>query len=611
MAFIERIQVETEGFLSGLDLSLQPGLNVLIGARGTGKTSILELVRYCLDAGAFTEDAEVRGREQAIAILEGGAITVTIREGEASFAVTRSASGHLTTALTHLPPCTVLAQNEIEVVGKQSISRLQLIDAFRTDRDSSKRSLDSSAAAVRSLTSDTAGIVREIRELLERVSELEVVETQLATARAAQETLLGAAQASDSDRNRLATLQAASQILATRSTILNDAALRADALYGQISMAFELAQGALPPWPEYAGEDELAEPRKALQLAAENLDKALTSARSGRSAIARGLSATAVHASTIDEQLREVRQSLELLESGIGAASRAVTELEQRQGEVEAFRGKLAELRDKYQLRAKKRDTLVQEHESLRDSVFEHRNRIVAELNEVLAPRIRVRLKRSVELDEYKAAIVGTLRGTGVHYNPIAASIAENVAPFELTKWVEADDSAALALATGLSADRASNLVRALQDTGTSDLVSVNIEDGVTLELLDGTEFKPSERLSIGQRCTVVLPILLAKHGEPLLIDQPEDHLDNAFVASTLVEALNRRLATDQFLFTTHNANIPVLGNADWVMVMESDGQKGFLSHSGDLNDQKVVDAITRLLEGGKEAFAARAEFYG
>ena len=77
--YIERIQIDAEGFLAGLDLRLTSGLNVVIGARVTGKTSLIELLRFCLDAGAFTDDAGTKGRQQAIATLGGGAVTATLR----------------------------------------------------------------------------------------------------------------------------------------------------------------------------------------------------------------------------------------------------------------------------------------------------------------------------------------------------------------------------------------------------------------------------------------------------------------------------------------------------------------------------------------------------
>ena len=88
--FIERVHVE-DGFLNGLEVRFATGLNVLIGARGTGKTSLIELIRFALGAPAFTEDAERRGNQQALSVLQGGQVTVVLRHREERFVVTRGA----------------------------------------------------------------------------------------------------------------------------------------------------------------------------------------------------------------------------------------------------------------------------------------------------------------------------------------------------------------------------------------------------------------------------------------------------------------------------------------------------------------------------------------
>ena len=74
---IERISVQ-EGFLDGLELELSPGLNVIIGARGTGKSSVLQLLRYCLGLPSFTEDGTLLGDEHARAVLGSGRVKVVL-----------------------------------------------------------------------------------------------------------------------------------------------------------------------------------------------------------------------------------------------------------------------------------------------------------------------------------------------------------------------------------------------------------------------------------------------------------------------------------------------------------------------------------------------------
>lgn len=70
--YIKRVQID-EGFLDGVDAYFSSGLNVIIGARGTGKTSLIELIRYCLDVESYTNETGKKSREHALSVLGGGA----------------------------------------------------------------------------------------------------------------------------------------------------------------------------------------------------------------------------------------------------------------------------------------------------------------------------------------------------------------------------------------------------------------------------------------------------------------------------------------------------------------------------------------------------------
>ena len=116
---VERLQVE-EGFLADLDIGFTPGLNVLIGERGTGKTSVIELVRFALGVGWFTEDARTRGHQQALAVLGDGRVSVTVFDGVERFTLTRTAQDEQPQQA--VGGVTVLAQNEIEAWGRNRLA---------------------------------------------------------------------------------------------------------------------------------------------------------------------------------------------------------------------------------------------------------------------------------------------------------------------------------------------------------------------------------------------------------------------------------------------------------------------------------------------------------
>ena len=125
--------------------------------------------------------------------------------------------------------------------------------------------------------------------------------------------------------------------------------------------------------------------------------------------------------------------------------------------------------------------------------------------------------------------------------------------------------------------------------------------------------FRPLEDLSTGQQCTAVLHLLLLDNPDPLILDQPEDNLDNAFIAERIVAELRRAKLSRQFLFATHNANIPVFGDAEWIGVLSVEDNKGLIlpEQQGAIDMPEVQKLAADILEGGKSAFNQRREKYG
>lgn len=95
----------------------------------------------------------------------------------------------------------------------------------------------------------------------------------------------------------------------------------------------------------------------------------------------------------------------------------------------------------------------------------------------------------------------------------------------------------------------------------------------------------------------------------PLLIDQPEDNLDNAFVFETIVPSIKAVRGRRQLIFVTHNPNIPVLGDAARVFALRSTGRSAGVAKAGSVDE--AAQEIMTILEGGRAAFEARLKRYG
>src|SRR5208337_2518431 len=150
--YIERVQIE-EGFLDGLDVTFVPGLDVIIGARGTGKTSLIELIRFCLGVKGYTTESARRSVDHALSVLGSGQVTVTLADAPGKTVVTRTASDASPRSAGPFNPPIIFSQTEIENVGLQAVGRLQLLNSFlvgvrRTDAQEAEVSTEIQSLSV-------------------------------------------------------------------------------------------------------------------------------------------------------------------------------------------------------------------------------------------------------------------------------------------------------------------------------------------------------------------------------------------------------------------------------------------------------------------------------
>lgn len=127
--------------------------------------------------------------------------------------------------------------------------------------------------------------------------------------------------------------------------------------------------------------------------------------------------------------------------------------------------------------------------------------------------------------------------------------------------------------------------------------------------------YRRIQELSLGQKVVAMLSFVLAysdysEDYRPLIIDQPEDNLDNQYIYKNLVNQLRQIKKKRQVIIATHNATIVTNAKADLVCVMESDNTHGWVETSGYPSDIKIKKKILNHLEGGKDSFLHKMEIY-
>ena len=186
-------------------------------------------------------------------------------------------------------------------------------------------------------------------------------------------------------------------------------------------------------------------------------------------------------------------------------------------------------------------------------------------------------------------------------------NVLENLKQFKATMHSLHDDT----LANNPYDGRFSRLIRDLTPSQMDSIDLLFPEDQIEMKYKgrDGN-FKSLSVASAGQKTTAILTFILSFGDVPLILDQPEDDLDNRLVYDLIVDKIRQIKETRQVIIVTHNANIPVNGDAEYVVSLSSDTHNLKIQAEGTVESDLVKNEICEVMEGGVEAFKTRAKRY-
>lgn len=604
---IDRVQVEG-GFLSGLDITLSTGLNVIIGARGTGKTSLIEIIRYGLSVKNLTTESKTRSFEQINSVLRDGEVTIALTDFFDEVVVSRGFEEESPRSTGNYVSPIILSQTEIENVGLSESGRLALIDGFLPGRQQHKARIAEVINFLKSVFKEIEGVERELEALGDGIQKFEEYRFKIHDLEEQQKKIQGDLQL-ENKQFALASISAELADYAVKSDVLQRFQVGAEAWYERMEEQLFEDYG-LEDWNAANGDDPLLGLRAMYQNAIGQLEHCLSTFKEMKQLAKQRLAENESSRILLEQKARELRQDLDQDVAGAGAIAKQISTLKSHAAQIQARQKIIADRRSRLETLRRRRDEKLNELTEIRAERSVQRMEVIRNINEALAPWVRVELQQSAQLSEYSRSIANALRGSGMKYNDLANTISARISPQELLYFVEERDFDALSDITGVPRERSARIISHLAEAGVGEIVVSEIEDSLRFTLLDGVERKEISGLSAGQRCTLILSIVLQHNDRTLIIDQPEDHLDNSYITGTIIQALLRRKKHSQIILSTHNANIPVLGRADLVIQMVSDGKNGFVQSCVPLEDSRSVSAITNVMEGGVEAFTARSNFY-
>jgi energy-coupling factor transporter ATP-binding protein EcfA2 len=230
----------------------------------------------------------------------------------------------------------------------------------------------------------------------------------------------------------------------------------------------------------------------------------------------------------------------------------------------------------------------------------DHRNHQLQAINQELPEKLNLEIEAFGEKEKFDQFLDSMMKGTGFTSQAREALVNSCSSGFEIFKrWSIIKESE-------ITPNMATKLGEVVAKRFT-EFLSYAAPDSRHITF-DG---KRINELSLGKRAMALLVLLLSLKNYPIIIiDQPEDDLDNETIHRMIVDPLRHHKGQTQFIIATHNPNIPVLADAEQVIDCHETSKGNYEQNYGSLDKPATKDAIITIMEGGEKAFERRHEIY-
>ncbi|OGJ55216.1 hypothetical protein A2880_02810 [Candidatus Peribacteria bacterium RIFCSPHIGHO2_01_FULL_49_38] len=611
------------GFLDGQTLTFNPSMNSIIGGTGTGKSLIVEFLRFAFDRrpqqALFGDHREKLEKQLRI----NGEVRVAFKDASGDeyelarkydnprnpysspITCTNKTTGDdFKGDVSSIFPLLIYSQNEILEITRDPKAQLTLLDNFR-DFESHRNNVAKNAQ-------DLGNLDRKLFQAAEDSANLESFVKQQATV--------------DEKLKKLKRKLGSGTKKGTADQYLKLADEKVE-IETQIEAYDSLLEKVDETISDF--EDEAPAPKKAPKELRDIIEADVSGSYDG-----------------VVASLKERRQEIITAKRKSTASfvawmkSNKFAQLERkysneikRQEKKESFEtGRKKLIADKKELDVQvenaksaatryteiraERSTLLQQLSTSKGAYFTERSAQAKLITDKSAGRLRL----TVQQGDNKATYIKTLKKLKIGSHAVEKEIDDivsRISPVDLVEMVLDRDAKKLAKLASLTEQKAESIISELYDPqnlqGTLAMQYEGYpEDRVDIayQKKDG-QYYPLSELSMGQKADALVMIALGDGGMPVIIDQPEDALDVPSIWLDICSKLRIDKHSRQFIFTTHNSSISVSSDSDLYVVLEADGVKGRVARSGSIDQQQIKNDVVDHLEGGYGSYDLKRKKYG
>ncbi len=611
--YIKKIKI-TGGFLDGQEIDFHTGLNSILGAKGTGKSLLIELLRFGLgQPPTYPEIKRDHISKLDIRLGEFSYIELWfVNEVGKETYLKRTYNSPIDSPFdvtfdpAQIFPVLFLSQNEIINIAESEQEQLTFIDTFFNFKIYKTQIAD--------LEKELERLDKQMADGLRAFAEYEGIDNDISTLRIEVEKL--------DEALKHPIFQRYSQARQKTQTF-SEQTKYIQILRESISNTEARSNRILPVLPDEIKNDpalrrnqaSLSKAQQALELQLQELDRVFET-----------------HQVSIENEWEQwkpshavIRKDYDTLVQEKGGNYQALaTQREQKTRKLDELIAKLSTLQKRKDSTGEiqqKRNDLLDELERVYRSYTSERQAKCNKFQVDSGGKLQLRIMGSSNIEEFKRQLLQLKQGSYLRENEIDA-ICSKLKPRELIisllrfnsaqagKLKDADkhlksvsEQAGIELARMVKL--ANFLTEAIEPERLLALqykahpqdrpeIRFNIGDGV-YELLN--------LISIGQKSTALLMMALSNGDMPIVIDQPEDSLDIRSIWDDICLKLRDGKERRQFIFTTHNSSVAVASDTDYFIILEGNSTRGRIVFSGSMDHAPVSDEVLKYLEGGVSTY--------
>lgn len=593
--FIESISFQG-GKFDGQTIMFSCELNTLIGIRGSGKSSVLEAVRYILGLTAQM-DKEYKDSLVKNVFGSGGKATLNVIDKHGKrYSVSRIFGERIN----------VLDENgndlNINPVGLfdgvQYFGQKDLSSSADHENSLLEKLISGRIGQPSNLDSCVNELVRTVERLLD-VSKIPQQMTEVTTQQTELEHKL-----SIFEEKGVADKLKKQRVYATDTTKLDAVKNRIDAILRDIRNAFSknsVASNVLDGYNSDFNKDIFEDVSAVLS----QMDVQLTQIGSCIAEIEKQRSGMEDIISRLKERTDSLADEFAEIKREIKDETLDVDSFVKMSAELQKSKEKLKQLSEEASSKSKIEESFAKATRERNDVLLTTYNAYKAETERINQNQTELRIEITFKGDRegFKSQLKNDFKGTGISdtkYQAICDAFTDYAAIIE--DWIIRDGNTLKSIVTSGEYVKMEDKLRNQYE----ELLSRQVENKVDIYY----HGKLLRQHSIGQRASaLILFILTQDDNDIIFIDQPEDDLDNKVIYDEVITAIAQKKPYMQFIFATHNANIPVLGDSERVLVVEFQETKIDVAQ-GNIDLDSTHKQIVDIMEGGKEAFDKRQLIY-